>query len=576
MTRVEHTLLWNARDVGGNSVVGHTEKGRFIMALFRTLQRIAALVLVLSVVSALGTHAVLAETGTPPAPPPPLPPPPPPPPPVPPTVTKIDPANLPAAVVSAIQTAQPGAVITAACSVTKDTQTAYQVEAKVGELIYRFLVGSEGKIINSSLADGGQKPVPPESLPQAVVEAVNKAAPNTAIVNAMQSTNGTATVYLIRMQGPGGDFGFCVAADGTILKTSQRTREDIPVADLPAAVASAVAAAAPDATIIKAVKETEDTNVWYNVFAESPGAKYGFQIDASGKILRTFLDAKVNVSDLPQAVLDAVNAIAPGITIDCAQKTTHGDKTEYHVFGRDTASRYAFAVTADGKMIRYEIHTRIAVADLPADVLSAANTALSGGTITEAMKVSLTGKISYVVGATQDGKTTRVAISEEGEILGALHTAQVVPAADLPAAVVDALNKAYKDAVIDQVCKNSDGNRVVYVVDLVIGDKRVRVAVEEGGRIVRFGLINDPKPENERAFHPVSVNALPQAVTDAVNTAVPDGTIVNAFKTNSKKSKSGVLYRVESVSETKVHTLMVEDDGTILKQGERKLRIKKD
>jgi len=132
-------------------------------------------------------------------------------------------------------------------------------------------------------------------------------------------------------------------------------------------------------------------------------------------------EVKVELKDVPKAILDTVKARFPKAELIEAAKETDGTKVEFEVTLKDGETKYDIMLTPDGKITLIE--KTIAVKDLPKAVIEAIEKAYPKATHTlaEEMTKIIEGKevLSYyeVQLTTADMKKLEVEVSPEGKIL---------------------------------------------------------------------------------------------------------------------------------------------------------------
>src|SRR5262249_10872007 len=153
--------------------------------------------------------------------------------------------------------------------------------------------------------------------------------------------------------------------------------------------------------------------------------------------------------------------------------------------------------------------------------------------------------------AQADGKLIKFAVDENGNVIN-FYLQQDIAVSDLPAAVVAAIQAAFPGGTILKAQEVTNGQRTSYLVQVQSGGKFFGVAVDESGTILKQW---QQKPPSGTGPQPIAVTALPQAVVDAVNAAVPSGTIIKAMV----GTKNGTnIYQVETVTANKDVLLLVD------------------
>ena len=132
-------------------------------------------------------------------------------------------------------------------------------------------------------------------------------------------------------------------------------------------------------------------------------------------------EVKVELKDVPKAVLETVKKRFPKAELIEAAKETDGTKVEFEVSLKDGETKYDVMLTPDGKITLIE--KTIALKDLPKAVVEAIEKAYPKATHTlaEEMTKVIDGKevLSYyeVRLTTADKKLLEVEVSPEGKII---------------------------------------------------------------------------------------------------------------------------------------------------------------
>jgi len=152
-----------------------------------------------------------------------------------------------------------------------------------------------------------------------------------------------------------------------------------------------------------------------------PFARAGALVGLLAFVSVAFADeVKVELKDVPKAVLDAVKDKFPKGELKEATKETEAGKTTYEIGLKDRGLKVDVAVTADGKI--KEIETEVAVKDLPEAVSSAIAAKYTKATIKKAETIveidgAKESKNFEVVVVTEAKKSIEVKVSPEGKIL---------------------------------------------------------------------------------------------------------------------------------------------------------------
>jgi uncharacterized membrane protein YkoI len=131
-------------------------------------------------------------------------------------------------------------------------------------------------------------------------------------------------------------------------------------------------------------------------------------------------EQKVELKDVPQAVLDAVKAKFPGAELKGAGKETEDGKTLYEVTLKDKGQNVDATLTPEG-LIK-EIEREITPRDLPKPVAAALEAKYPKAAIKKAeviveIEAGKETKSYEVVLTTEDKKSVEVKLSPEGKVL---------------------------------------------------------------------------------------------------------------------------------------------------------------
>jgi uncharacterized membrane protein YkoI len=135
------------------------------------------------------------------------------------------------------------------------------------------------------------------------------------------------------------------------LATSVRADEvEIPLDQLPKAVADSAKAKFPGATWKEAAKETEDGKTVYEIEMTHEGHKMDVTFEDNGTLV--LVETVVPEAELPAAVTKAVKAKYPGAKIDLAESVKKGhvlkQTVDYYEMHLTTADKKSVEVEVDG------------------------------------------------------------------------------------------------------------------------------------------------------------------------------------------------------------------------------------
>src|SRR5207302_340764 len=110
---------------------------------------------------------------------------------------------------------------------------------------------------------------------------------------------------------------FCI---GFLTMTIQA--EEVALDKLPKAVVDSLKARFPGCEITKALSETEDNKLVYEVSLKHKGANYDIIVTPEGKI--NIVEKAIDAKDLPKPVTDALNKKYPKAKINLAEELSDG------------------------------------------------------------------------------------------------------------------------------------------------------------------------------------------------------------------------------------------------------------
>lgn len=141
-------------------------------------------------------------------------------------------------------------------------------------------------------------------------------------------------------------------------------------------------------------------------------------------------DEKINIKELPPAVIQAIQRVFPQGEMKRAEKEVEGNKISYEVKVESGEILYSIETAADGTMIKVERKKglkkdddeddgkEIKASDLPQAVRAAAVKTFPNGAIKEADCKTKSGRIVYEVEVKDSGVEHIVLVSADGTVLG--------------------------------------------------------------------------------------------------------------------------------------------------------------
>ena len=283
---------------------------------------------------------------------------------------------------------------------------------------------------NSWAADPAEKAVPaevkikPSELPKAVSKALEVRFPGLEITSAAKETENGQIVYDIELTHTGRKFESDIKEDGTILEVEKELAEK----SWPKPLASSVAAKYPKGKItivmeVNLVRETKELPDHLEVTvqtADKQEKELLFKLDGKAEFVEAATAAaeepdKIEISQLPKPVSDAVKKKYPKAEIKSAEKGNEDGKTVYEVSIKDGNDNMDVTLNPEGKILLVE--KEVAAKDLPPAVLAAAKAKHPGGNVKLCEELWKDDKLSgyEVTIETSDKKTAEVEFDAAGK-----------------------------------------------------------------------------------------------------------------------------------------------------------------
>lgn len=157
----------------------------------------------------------------------------------------------------------------------------------------------------------------------------------------------------------------------------------------------------------------------------SPDGVIEVEVDRNGTIQE--MEADVPTSDLPANVREAASKRLPGATITGAEKELKSVGACWEVKLREMDRNWEVVVDSQGKIVETEQELRREEA--PAEVLSAADRAIPGGTFVsvesiETMTAPGKTETCYHVKKTRDGASYKITLAPDGKVLRKVREAK--------------------------------------------------------------------------------------------------------------------------------------------------------
>jgi uncharacterized membrane protein YkoI len=263
-----------------------------------------------------------------------------------------------------------------------------------------------------------------EDLPKAVADSLKGRFPGLKITSAVKETENGNVVYDIELTQKGRKFESDVKEDGAILEIEK----EVDVKNYPKALPASVAAKYPKAkitvvmevNIVKAKKETPDHLEVSVETADKQEKELLFQLDGKTEFEEPATTAaeasdKIEISQLPQPVADAVKKKFPQAEVKAAEKGDEDGKTVYEVSITNGKDKMDVSLDPAGKILLVE--KEVAEKDLPKTVLAAAKAKHPQGAIKLCEELWKNDKLSgyEVTIETPDKKSAEVEFDAAGK-----------------------------------------------------------------------------------------------------------------------------------------------------------------
>jgi uncharacterized membrane protein YkoI len=268
--------------------------------------------------------------------------------------------------------------------------------------------------------------VKPEELPKAVSEALKARFPGLEITSAAKETENGNLVYDIELSQKGRKFESDIKEDGTILEVEKEVAQK----DYPKALSSSVDAKYPkgkitiimEVNIVKDKKETPDHLEVTVQTADKQEKELLFKLDGKTEFVEPGVAAaateesdKIEISQLPKSVADAVKKKYPKAEVKAAEKGDEDGKTVYEVSITNGKDKMDVTLDPAGKILLVE--KEVAEKDLPKTVLAAAKAKHPQGTVKLCEELWKDDKLSgfEVTIEAADKKTAEVEFDAKGK-----------------------------------------------------------------------------------------------------------------------------------------------------------------
>lgn len=289
---------------------------------------------------------------------------------------------------------------------------------------------------------------------------------------------------------------------------------------------------------------TSDTHLWS---AEAEGTKLKF-------------------ADLPAPVQKTFQEEAPQVKFESVTEVTEDGKTVYLGYALLDQRNYGIRVAKDGTLVGKVLETGVKVieveiklADAPAAVQKILKAETKTGTIDTVVKTIADGKTLYGASATLKNKPYWITVFEDGTLVEKrLDTPAEEVEIELtkcPAAVRKLLAEEGEGGKIVTVTKVSEGDKAVYRLAVMLGDKTYSIMAEPDGTLLDKKLEIEP----ERAV--VRFAECPSAVQKTLQTEAKGSEI----EIVSKETEDGnAIFTTEVKIAGKTYEIQVAEDGRLI------------
>jgi uncharacterized membrane protein YkoI len=283
---------------------------------------------------------------------------------------------------------------------------------------------ASASLIGTSWLRASEEQIKPEELPPAVSSALNARFPSLKITSATKETENGNVVFDIELTQNGRKFESDVKEDGTILEVEK----EVDPKNYPKALAAAVDAKYPKAKItivmevnlVKDKKETPDHLEVSVATADKQEKELLFQLDGKTEFKEPAAAGsepsdKIEISQLPKPVSDAVKKKYPQAVIKAAEKGDEDGKTVYEVSVTSGKQNLDITLDPSGKILLVE--KEVTEKDLPKSVLATAKAKNPAGTIKLCEELWKDDKLSgyEVTVETPDKKTVEIEFDAAGK-----------------------------------------------------------------------------------------------------------------------------------------------------------------
>ena len=247
------------------------------------------------------------------------------------------------------------------------------------------------------------------ALPPAVQQTITSNSMGRSVSNVQRTIdNGEVSYDVATTSKDGEEWDLSVAEDGSLLSM------DVPPAELPSAVQTALNAQVGKGTLEGVQKLIDDGETTYLAGITSPDdTEHDFTYAEDG----TLLSEEVNLNEIPSTLQTAINAQVGQGKLEGIDKTYHDGQITYEAtIIVPTGQERNFSISADGELLSREVSLN----ELPAPVKQTISQTLGQGKVVEIDQsfVAENNVTPYEVEAQKDGKPFDFMIGPTGHFLG--------------------------------------------------------------------------------------------------------------------------------------------------------------
>ncbi len=136
-------------------------------------------------------------------------------------------------------------------------------------------------------------------------------------------------------------------------KGSQGTAKKVAVEDLSQPIDIAIKTAFPDGTIEEVTLEDENGTEIYEAEVRTNETTYEVKVTLDGKLIE--IEQEITPGELPEVVVNAVNDLYPGASIEEAEKITRGGNVIFEIELKSGGKEFEIELDGNGTVVQKEI-----------------------------------------------------------------------------------------------------------------------------------------------------------------------------------------------------------------------------